>query len=462
MAYPTPDLPVSQEFRCVKVYIPTSVEDVFFSVLLGQMNELTKEYYWVQSGTMTPEQASFLWAQAIADTDADGEECYMLDCADVQDCIDTSTGTAETVIQAEKGLTPAIQQAKLGGKIPQILDCDPDTVWGAVNELVDYLNQASIDTFEIIESATNIAEIAIEWLGYGGFSDILQGALAYIAWLQEAIADEYSAEVTTALLDEYKCDLFCLHITNCNGLSIQDVAEYFQSRLTEFDFLDTLENLWDFLTTGTWNGTQVVDAMIMSMVGVMSVLDRPITQIVIGNLYTLDTVFSLGANNPDDDWAILCTDCAEVWCYEWDFTSTNGNPDIQIAVTYTGLAYGAYVGSVGYQTVNYGSGGGQGDLLHVRVQFPSLTNVTRITMTTAPYTASPTTLRAMYTLSGGTPNRFMESNDAGTTLQWSGNADFNEFWMQCVNSGATPDKITITKLRIEGTGSNPFGLSNCT
>lgn len=325
MAYPTPDTPSEQGFRCVEIYIPTSVEDVFFSIIMGQIGELTKEYYWVQSGTMTPEQASFLWSEATALTDADGQGCDEMDCNDVIDCIGGSAGT-EATSQANLGLNTETQNAKLGKGVAVFDSCSEDHVWGAVNKLVDYLSTAGTDTIELIEASTNITEVFANWLSFVLPSNVIEALASYVAWLQDSIGDSYEAQKTDALLDEYKCDLFCLYIDNCRQLSPRDVAEYFESRLTSVSVTDTIFNLIDFLILGSWTGTQIVDAVMFSMVGVMIVGDNPVTQILIPSLYSLNSVFALGANDPSDDWEILCDECtpSTVEDGEWDFTISDG------------------------------------------------------------------------------------------------------------------------------------------
>lgn len=84
--YPTPDPVSPQTFRCARIYVPDSVGDVFFSLVMGQLAEMTKEYYWKQSGLLTPEQAAFLMAQSVAMTDANGVDCGDAQFTESGDC----------------------------------------------------------------------------------------------------------------------------------------------------------------------------------------------------------------------------------------------------------------------------------------------------------------------------------------------------------------------------------------
>jgi hypothetical protein len=202
--------------------------------------------------------------------------------------------------------------------------CPNDVVWASVSNLVDYLDQAVVDLFEIIETATNVLEIVTEWADNVPFlGQFMASALDYITWIQDSVKDSYLANVTTDLLNTYKCELFCLYKSNnCQGLSLDHLVNYFLGKIGG-DIGETVEDLVTFLITGAWVGDQIVAATMLSIVGFMR-LDDGIGFITIPNgYYSLQTIMALGANNPDADWSILCDECP-LQTYTIDYVASDG------------------------------------------------------------------------------------------------------------------------------------------
>lgn len=240
-------------------------------------------------------------------------------CETVLYCILNDTDVQDGIQDLIDGLGEGSSTENLGDGIAELKACQPDYIFGAVTELVKYLNTSAIDAFEILETATNFVEIITEWLdNYPVVQQLIAPITDYIAWIQDNIAENYDAQYTQALEDTYRCDLFCLwRQSGYCQLSLRDVANYFVGRLGGPGLSNTLLDLIDFLITGQWQGTQIVDAMFLAIVGVMSVETDFIPFITVSSVRSFETVIALGANSPDPDWSILCQTCPQTICQDF-------------------------------------------------------------------------------------------------------------------------------------------------
>lgn len=176
-------------------------------------------------------------------------------------------------------------------------------------------------------------------------------------------------------------------------------------------------------------------------------------------IFTLMTYIGApGLNRAGDVGSAISTDCDcdNVWCMEWDFTVDDGGWE-----PYNGY-WSVYVAGVGWK----GNVGGSNEGLYVKRVFPSASNITRMIVTNGNgqaeigYQGFNTTILP-----------------ATTTVVWADNAHANDAGPWEYNfapvavptqgimldrhvNGAGPIPI-ITKVRLEGTGENPFGADTC-
>lgn len=131
---PTPDMPESEiGFVCKPIFVPDMPE--LWRALYGQITELCKERYWSHVGTMTPEDAAFLWARALGMTDLNDF------CSDEEsdDCIEYPTN-AEFITYLPKDPYTGIG-SDTGYLLPPFIrfgDILPDMSLGFVEELTGY------------------------------------------------------------------------------------------------------------------------------------------------------------------------------------------------------------------------------------------------------------------------------------------------------------------------------------
>lgn len=311
--------------------VPTTPEDVAYITLPLTIPD-TPEWRGVFCGLLYSISFGYWWDKNSGDWETAKQIGYSVAfeacksmgiCDEVADCIEGSETIREIIreIIKETVISPdgGGSGGRLGVGIESLENCDEDYVFGAVTGLVNYQLQAVRDALELIEVATNGVEVVLGWVGNFGLAiPILSIVADYISWIQDSIAENFEAQVTTALIDEYRCDLFCLYLENCDGLTAEQIAGYFLGRIGGESFVDTLEDLLSFFITGEFTGSQIVDAMMAGSIAMMTVNLDWIPFITIPNLYSIDLVFSLSADNPDSDWTILCPNCTGITCYRMD------------------------------------------------------------------------------------------------------------------------------------------------
>jgi len=162
----------------------------------------------------------------------------------------------------------------------------------------------------------------------------------------------------------------------------------------------------------------------------------------------LSNVGSTGTETGD------CSDCDCQWCYEFDFTTSDGG-----WTQFTdGVPGATYVGGVGW--VDKTSGGTRGTF----IQSPlfDLTHVTKIEFT---YIAAGNVTSTVDYLqaSGGFPMVDVCAGALGEfTVTWDGDIEADRAGLQVGNSTSFPaGSSVIVNVKFHGTGVNPFGSDNC-
>lgn len=339
--------PVVEGTRCVSVRIPD--DDSFLAVLAGMVAELGNT--WSSVGTVEERRAyALMWQVAYSETDWEG----CMSCEDVADCIENDTDVQDAInnVYNQYGtgvpMPTSTRNTNIGGTI---IDCNPDELWGAVNELIDSMNQNNIDAQEALEVVSNIAErIALVYSGIPLAETLpIDEAIDYVqnVWT-DTLFEVYEGNDTEGYRDELKCDLFCLSRDNACLLTIDMLYDYFAERVG-YVGLDDFAALVAFLTGGVWAGTLVNDIFYLTQCAVLRYGNQFFT---ITGLRPMEMYMALGANNPDPDWEILCTECNNLCRLEYQFDNDpdgfnivvgTDEPDFWIeSATFSGAEYVVY------------------------------------------------------------------------------------------------------------------------
>lgn len=321
--YPTPDLPVGEQtFRCIQVTVPDSIGDVFVSVLLGQYAEMKKEWYWVQTGTMSPEEAADLAAQGLALTDADGENC--MSCETMIDCIENNPdvgqalyeylvnngyGTGSSEAQATP-VSPAISGMNL---LPSGYTCDDDHLFGMARFIVQNLHDGTLQLLQQLELATNQAELLGVMVDNVEVASYIGSVLEFVTWIQDQFIEYYDAAWSTTVDDTLSCMVYCTIKGDCEVTIDKLITAYGQAVTESFSLplaLDVVDDLWDWI-----DGLDYETAAAVAVVGsfhwsVLQMLRFGSSAIAYtSGIRTFQQIIALAANDTDSDWNVLCDDC---------------------------------------------------------------------------------------------------------------------------------------------------------
>jgi len=202
--------------------------------------------------------------------------------------------------------------------LPEITGCDKDVLFGAISTLIDSMHTNNVDSFEIAETAANLAERAALVLGAIPVLETLpvDEAVDYLQtiWTDD-LFEAYNANDTTAYRDTLKCDLLCIAYSAGCRLSIDDVYQYFIGRIAG-DAADTFAELIAYLTTGTWVGTEINDMFFAGQLLVMYFGNRYFS--IVG-IRPFQQYMEIGSRSPNSTWETVCEECPDVWNYEFDF-----------------------------------------------------------------------------------------------------------------------------------------------
>lgn len=341
---PSPVVPTSTV--CFKIVVPNAVQ--YRAALLGQLSVLGDWHTWDHptDGTVCVdcETAAQLWRNALYNA-VWTEECEEpVNCEDVADCIETNELTQQAIanqietnediqqaladqIGSNNAITNNVYNTTVVGSpmlssqrnsgVSKTTACDPNALFGSITAIVRQLDQNNKDFLEVILLTDNaqqrVSKIikAIPLLNEVPIDE----ALDFASQMATEIKENYDAQYTTSVEDEYRCALFCL-VKDREGceLTFQDMVEYFNTRLgTSLEPINFFQAVVQYFISGTWSGTTVVDIMMLIQLSAW----QQASEWTGISLRSLQTVGALGANDPDSDWMILCEDCNDVCGPEW-------------------------------------------------------------------------------------------------------------------------------------------------
>lgn len=278
-------------------------------------------------------------------------------CEAIINCIETdpATGTALMQYLTDNGYgtgsgtpeTPSIYTDNptiFDGS--QITDCDNDNLFGGITQAVDLMNQTITDAFEGFESETALFEQVSHVLSGIPITDFLalDDMVSFAENLLSNIAQNYAAEYTETIRDEYRCDLFCLSVDTCE-MDFQAYADYFMGRVGESISDEGIDDALLWFITGNFLGDSIVHATHALLCQILAYGSK-FFSIDMSYFAKMLTAFM---NDPDPDWEILCDDCgtgctlldfatSDYSFVNWDISGAAGN---QYVGVYSSPVWGA-------------------------------------------------------------------------------------------------------------------------
>lgn len=194
-----------------------------------------------------------------------------------------------------------------------ITQCDQALLFGFTRQLVQQLNRMIVDLYEILEVYTNFTEFLAAVTSETSF---LGAAIEYAEKLQDTFMENYTANYTISLENEYACDLMCLAINNDCVLSWELLTNYFLGRLFTELGDNTVFDILSYFVSGVWTGAEFCH---LSMAVICSVLHFSGEWLGF-NLGDIQNLWNSWLNDPDEDWSTLCDTCAPApWTVRYDF-----------------------------------------------------------------------------------------------------------------------------------------------
>jgi hypothetical protein len=318
---------------------------------------------------------------------------------------------------------------------------DLDCLWGGSLNLVNYIVSVASNLADIMDAAATAVDAVSDFI-------VLFPAFNRIAITTALGAIEGGLTIGTAVLRQgfaqeakevIACELFCLirNADNGNTLTLE-LYEQWLDIVSNHD-VDDPPQLWSL--------------------GISWVAD--IARDIAGRHYAFKQ-FQLGLNNCENDWEILCNDCVEsMWCYEFDFTVSDGE-----WIAPAGADRGVWSSGQGWEQ----SFGNDACGAYISKDFARRT-VTKVTMTYSLISGNLNRGGTIFLVDGGIAQDTQPvplTNGTDLTLVWEGSETIDNIQLN-VNSRSSPtlencvasETATITKVRIEGFGLNPFGGDNC-
>lgn len=240
---------------------------------------------------------------------------------DLRDYVEYGDSTTELDTTIITDVFPYEEQLDNIGDL-EYVGCDPDEIWGAVNSLVNYIDQTNKDFLQRVSSATNLAsqvERAIAATPVIGWFP-MDEAVGLVDWYANEANSAYLAVVDELLLQQTKCDLFCIALNNnpC-GLNFADLINYFSAKVpaSAGQFVDTLSNLILFAITGTFAGSDYFYYMSLFQLATAAIGEKFLNT---RGKETYAIYAAAGKNSPDSDWSLFCDECPLYTYIEYDFT----------------------------------------------------------------------------------------------------------------------------------------------
>lgn len=240
-------------------------------------------------------------------------------CAEIAACIGSSTDVQEALQnnRQENGYAPTdptYSERDTTKPVPSdtsvINDdskCNDDQLFGQATELTDYMHAIIEDVMEYLEYAATQIEFTQDVTGiiplFGKATEFVTG---FAEWMFNNMANGYQAGYTQTLRDEIRCDLFCLMTEDCQ-LTFDELTNYFAGKASITVIGQSVEDMAAQLVNIV-NGTEIVYAMHAVLAGILRLGGN---WAGINSVTSLQTALALGADNPDNDWVLLCDPCTD-------------------------------------------------------------------------------------------------------------------------------------------------------
>lgn len=379
-------------------------------------------------------------------------------CSLMVDCIETNPDVFDAIAEkiSERGLPPpSSESSPADGASGSVLvtGCDLDSIYGQCVALEDYIAQVSEDFIEVVSNAPGtVAAIAraIDTIPVLGDLPVLDDLNDIVTWLQVQGVSTFTAGYTTTVRQNNICAMWERACDDCE-LSMTDILDvYVGGGSISYAFNDPLRLLIQAVV-GNVAPTLFAYGVMAFVTGALATGGEVFGLLGLSGLQTI-----AASGDPDGDHAIFCNPCPQVWQKDFDFTAQ----DFAQYVTPTNATY------TPVWTVGTGYEGGR-DALGCRdglwFTFPVGASVTRIRAEfNASITASNNRTNGYFVQNTSNSNVYFDTffqQSSGSFIADNsglGLANVGRINVQLGSRNGAASYCRLTRLYIEGTGTNPF------
>lgn len=228
--YPTPDEQIGDvTYGCIPIFVPNNAEfqSLFAAAIYGLYATMSKEWFWREQGTLSPELAAFYAASGLAQTEAYAECGGTVSCDDIADCIEVDEGVQLAINQhlSSNGYAPnsgtSIPQNVLTAAqtsenlLPSGYSCTDGQMMATARSIVTRLNRAVEDWLQDIELITDPAEIIAELGDNVEGISYVNSITEFAVWAQDTFSDVYLASYDEDVENNLSCAIYCAMQVDC-------------------------------------------------------------------------------------------------------------------------------------------------------------------------------------------------------------------------------------------------------
>lgn len=389
-------------------------------------------------------------------------------CAAMIDCLenDADVWAALQGLLSDNGYTGGVGDPNqpldptiLGGNLlPPGYTCTDDKAFGMALAVVESINDATTEVLQAIEVLTNPAEIAAELGDNVPGLGMLISAADVANWIQDSAKEAYDLAWSTVVRDELACLIWCDFKWDC-VLSLEQIFDIYIAEAGVTPPVGETLNDWVVWLIGLAlpGGSQTVTRV--SLLGLLALrYGSSFGQYSLG-IQSMKTVMALAADDTSSAWSTVCPTCIETWCKEWSGSELNDWIVVPGFGTFTGTLW----------TIEP-TAGERSARIKIKMALPSASNWTRIEADYDTLATRATSGDKFWIRADGVIEATLDISNTvrqiGTLVATGGGAVSVEFMMDMTVAiqviGELGSAIgTISRIKIEGTGSNPFGANDC-
>lgn len=274
------------------------------------------------------------------------EECETvpIDCEEIEACLQTSPTIDQIEEIQSTGYNPAnasqsVNTAKNSSVLSQDVyapssscdDSDKDKLWSAINGLIDFWHNRNKQLLAEFSGMSSLQETVNALLSLQPIYAVLNSTIknTFASWLLGQAKSAYENQVTTSVLYELKCELFCDAVDSGCNIDMQTAIETILAHGLSFSLSDNIVDLYTELSSLSPASAKEWFAAIGSLQAVLATLGEKSVSSV--GLQAFLNAAEAGAANPSNSWKSYCDECSTIlsWVAVFDFKGdyVSSDPD---------------------------------------------------------------------------------------------------------------------------------------